>query len=98
MKSTERDSDSDCQPEKTTEFHWMADRASERLASGVGDNERRLPGFAHQLQWPQRPLTIEVVPEFVFVREAIDTLERSVRGSADDGYERVPMAPEIVPG
>ena len=85
-----------CESQKSSDLHGLADKAIEGLASGVLDNQHRPPGLAHELHRPQRPRTVEVVLEFVFVCETIDALKRRMLSAGEDGCESIPMALIII--
>ncbi len=85
------------EPEELSDLHRLPDETIEGFATSVIDNQHRLPALAHQLQRPQRPGTIQVGLESVFVREAIDTLKGGMLGAGRDGYEGVRLATGAIP-
>ena len=85
------------EPEELSDLHRLPDEAIEGRASRVIDNQHRLSALAHQFHWPQCPRGIQVLSKFVFVREAIEALERRMLSAGRDGYERVPIAVGIIP-
>jgi hypothetical protein len=81
--------------QKSTDLHrllglvLLVDKPIEGLTSCVIDNQHRSPALAHEFHRPQRPRTIEVVPELVFMRKPIDALERRMLGAGKARYESV---------
>jgi hypothetical protein len=83
--------------EELSDLHRLPDKAIERLTSCVINNEHRLSALAHQFQRPQCPRTVQVLPKFEFMREAIDALKGRMLSFGRDGYERVPIAVRVIP-
>jgi len=83
--------------EEGSDLHRLKDEAIERLAACVVDHEHRLPAFADEFQWPQRPDTIQVALKSELVRETIDGGESWMRSGRFDGYERVRLALGVIP-
>jgi hypothetical protein len=72
------------------------DKAVEGLSSCVFHDEHRPPVLAHEVQRPQRPRSVKVVLEFVFVCEPIDAFKGRMRCAVKDRYESVPFALSII--
>jgi hypothetical protein len=86
-----------CESEKCPISMGWRTRRSSGSPSCVIDHEHRLSALAHQFQRPQCPRTVQVLPKFEFVREAIDALKGRMLSVGRDGYERVPTAVSIIP-
>jgi hypothetical protein len=82
-----------CESKESPDLHRLVDEAVEGLASCVFDDEHRPPVLAHQVQRQQRPRSVKVVLEFVFVCEAVDAIEGWMRCAR---YESVPGALNII--
>jgi hypothetical protein len=84
----------DCESEKSCDLHGLADKAIEGLAICVLDNQHRLTRGRQRTQCER---TVQVLPKFEFVCEAIDALTDRMLRAGKGGYKRVPPAISIIP-
>ena len=85
----------DGKAQEAPQRHARAEQPLERLATGILEHEHVPTVFAHQLQRPCRPCTIEFIFELTFVREPFEGKGgRVFRGEAYDQH-RIPAAAGI---
>jgi hypothetical protein len=60
------------QAQESADLYWLANEAVEGNTSCKLDEQRRLAVLARNFDGPQRPRIVQVVFEFVLVREAFD--------------------------
>src|SRR5208337_5384322 len=62
-------------------LHRSFDQAIKRFAARILEQQRRSTAFAGKRERPRRPCAVELVPQFIFVGEAIDRCRgRGLRG------------------
>ena len=76
MESAQRGCQSNGDAKEQPDRHWRTDQVIERLTTGSFDDQHGAAGLAHELQRPQRPRTVEVVPQLEFMHQAIDAARR----------------------
>lgn len=55
------------------------------------------PGVVHQIQWPRLPRFVELIPEVVFLEEAIEGRERRMLAGKLSDQQGAPMADIVLP-
>ena len=84
-------------PEKSPDLQRLADQSIEGLTPCVLDKEHRLAALAYELQRPQCRRTVQALPKFEFVCEAIDVLkDRKLPSLGKNGHERVFRALRVI--
>ena len=92
MNFAESRGDGDRDAQEISDLHGAAEKPGERHAAGVLQDQHGATAFAHHLERPHGPCTVQIVPQFIFVGEAIEACRRSVRGGRKDGQHSVPLA------
>jgi hypothetical protein len=73
--------DANCEVQTKAGLDWQAEQACERFAALVLQQQHDATVFSHKLQRSCRPGPIELVPEFIFVREPFERQgRRAIRG------------------
>ena len=81
MRLAERGSDADGEAQVASRLHRRAEEPFERFAARILKQQRCSTAFADNRERPRRPCGVELVPQFMFVREAIEGGgERALRG------------------
>ncbi len=73
MDLAQRRGDADREAQEAPEVHGRAEQPIERLAARVLEHQHGPAVFAHELQRPYRPGAIELVFQFVFMGEAVES-------------------------
>jgi hypothetical protein len=76
MEAAKRGRKRDRDPQELSDRHGPPDQPIERFASCVFDSQHRLPALAHKVDGSQRPRSVEIILECIFVLESSDALER----------------------
>ena len=81
VRLAQRGGDADSEAQEASRFHRRADESRKRLAAGILEQQRRSTALAGERERPCRPCGVELVPQFIFVGEAIEgSRQRALRG------------------
>ena len=84
--------DPDGQLQEAAQLHRPIEKPRERLAAGILDHQHGLSAFAYEFQRPCGPGTVQVVPQAVFVREALEAGGGQMRRGRPHGQNRLAHA------
>src|SRR6516225_9010601 len=62
----------DSQGQEASDLHWPTEQPVERLAARILKHQHRPTGVTHEVQRAHRPCPVELILEFIFVRESIE--------------------------
>jgi hypothetical protein len=68
----QRPGHTDSKAQKAADLHGCAEQLNQRLAAGVVEHQHRATAFAHELQGPHRPGTIQLILQVMITSEAIE--------------------------
>ena len=68
----QRGDDADGEAQEAARLHRRAEQPIERLAARILEQQHGSTAFAGKRQRPRRPCGVELVPQFIFVGEAIE--------------------------
>ena len=75
----------DCKAKERTDFHRLADKSLERLATGILKEEQGPTISAHKIERPDGPGCVKLILQIVFVSQAVeDSRRRLLRDRQDD--------------
>ena len=72
VRLAQRGGDADGEAQEASRLHRRADQPLERFAARILEQQRCSTAFADQRERPRRPCGVELVPQFIFVGEAIE--------------------------
>ena len=84
--------DADGEAQEACNLHRCAEQSVQRLAARILEHQHDLAALAHQLERAHGPGAVELVPQSIFVGEAIDTARRDRLGGRNDGQDGGPGA------
>jgi hypothetical protein len=97
MRLAQRGGDADGEAQKASRLHRRADKSFERLAAWVLEQQRCSTAFVGQCERPRRPYGVELVPQFIFVREASEACRRRAFRSRQHDQHGAPPAVAVLP-
>ena len=75
----------DCKAKERTDFHRLAEKSLERLATGILKEEQGPTISAHKIERPDGPGCVKLILQTVFVSQAVeDSRRRLLRDRQDD--------------
>ena len=94
VRLAERGDNPDGETQEALHFHRSVDQSRKRFAAWILEQQRRSTTFAGKRQRPRGPSDVELVPQFVFVSEAIEDGRggRSAAGSTASAALRLPSS------
>ena len=72
MNLADRRRDLDGETQECPQFHGRVELALQRLAAGILEHQHGPAALTDQLERPQRPCTVEFVPQSIFMCETIN--------------------------
>ena len=92
VQLTESVGDVDREAQEAPHLHGLAEQPAERLAARVLEHQHGPTGIAHELQRPRRPRLVELILEFVFMRESIEARAGRLVGGRQNDQHGAPVA------
>jgi hypothetical protein len=66
----------DCKAQERSDFHRLADKSLERLATGILKEEQGPTIYAHKIERPDGPARVKLGLQIVFVSQAVEDSRR----------------------
>ncbi len=92
MDLREGTGDGDREGQEVFHRHWRAEPPLQRLAGGILQHQHGPAAVADELQRPRRPGSVQLVPQGIFVRQAIQGRRCRMLRGREHGQHGVPAA------
>jgi hypothetical protein len=95
MQARQGHGGTDCKAQERTDFHRLADKSLERLATGILKEEQGPTISAHKIERPDGPSRVKLILQIVFVSQAVEDSRRGLLSDRQDDQNRPKAAASV---